>query len=206
MSSILEPAPGFSFLRAELGDSDVSEYIAGLPPVDVLYCAPPNPRWMRWWRKAAGADGSGDYHRFILAWLDLVIRVDARECHLDLGTCRPLVEAALDEHWPGKSEQPARYAAPSTSRGTGMCRTRTSEFTRLSYWRGDAQIPIAESSDAFLSARLRMLPPSVCFDPCIGKGLLSRMAVDNGHRCHGIDINIERLRAAAAYIEAHYGD
>jgi hypothetical protein len=192
---------GFTFLCAELGAHSVGPYLAGLPPIDLLYCAPPNPDWMPWWRRKAGVEGSGDYAIFIESWLEVVLQVDARECHLELGTCRPMVEAALDRRYPHKYEQPCRYAAPSTGRGMGMCRTRTARFSRLSYRRDGPRPPLEESSDAFLNARLKDSPKLICFDPCIGKGLLSRTAIDYGHECHGIDINAARLEAASLYVE-----
>ena len=200
-----EPVEGFTFLCAEIGVEDVREYLAGLPPIDLLYCAPPNSDWMPWWRRQAGLSCQSDYEKFIRSWLDVVLQVDAAECHLEVGVCRSLVEPVLDDHYAIKHEQPARYAAPSTARGTGMSRSRSARFTRLSYSRRPSLVvPTVESSDAFLQARLKGAPKSVCFDPCIGKGLLSRIAVDFGHECHGIELNADRIKSACVYVEDHW--
>ena len=56
-------------------------------------------------------------------------------------------------------------------------------------------------SHEFLYGVLSKVETKACFDPCIGKGLLSRACFDNGHSCHGIELNPTRFKCAVEYIK-----
>ena len=199
---VLTPSPGFSFLVAQVGVDDPSEYLQNLPAIDFVYCAPPNPDSMSFWARLAGTRRL-TYGQFFESFAKILDVVDASEVHLEVGRCRPFVEEwATKKGFPYQAESVTTYAAPTTARGKGMTRTKRT-FARLSFGKSPLEDTSAGSSDSFLDTILANRPPMVCFDPCIGRGLLSRYALKHGHTCHGIELNMERASAAAAFVRDH---
>jgi hypothetical protein len=189
---------GFRFCKAELGKDDIDNYLDSILPIDFVYCSTPNAESMKYWYGDKMKPSS--YEDFFRVLCETCMAVDATEYHIEGGSNGRLIQEFFLSRFEYSMTRKIRYSAPRTSRGEGLVR-RQIPYSLYSF----SNKPIVDFrfdySHEFLNEVLNTETVLACFDPCIGKGLLSRYAVKYGHSCYGIDMNGERLRAAVQFIE-----
>jgi hypothetical protein len=199
---------GFKFLNAEIGVDETHYFIESIKPVDFVYSAPPFPsvyniNYWRWDNGQESADYS--YSDFFDSFSLIMKQLEATEFHIETeGEEDRIIDLFMDKlgyshHYQNK----IMYSAPTTKNGTGLAKRRI-KTSILSFSMRELDLDFDyEYSHEFLEKLLSARNEIVCFDPCIGKGLLSRVAIENGHTCHGIEMNQNRLNCAVEYVRGH---
>lgn len=189
------------------GGGEVFASLAG-GRVAVVYSDPPwNPGNEKWWRRHAGADPPRNYDDLLDAWCGCVAACPLLEHVFCEQSVNPRHRAMLDAAvarcpgWrlPLLEEWTVYYGSPG-SRGCSRP-NRLLHFghrplrTEPSGLRGEAMtLRVFDGFD---------LPEgTVVGDPCVGKGMTSRVAHARGWSCVGTELNPRRLAVAAAWLRA----
>ena len=197
-------------LNADLEDPvTLSAVRSALPgAVSLVYSDPPwNPGNATYWRTHAGAMPCASYDRFLDAWVSVVAECQAR------GTTDVLSEwSANDRHRQMALDAVARNLAwrlPLLEQWTvyygspGSASVRRPNvllhFGRMPLTTAPTGMA-GEPMTIRACAGLRLAPGSWVVDPCMGKGMTSRMAHYFGWNCVGVEINAKRLAAARAWL------
>lgn len=199
------------FLCADLEADDTRGRLESLLPqrCDFVYSDPPwNPGNATYWRTHAGKDPCRDYHRFLDSWVravtsciargatDVFTEQSSKTVHQNMthdaisraGDTWPL---PLVEQWevfygsPGSAS--VRY--PNALLHYGHERIAT-----------DPSGMASEPMTIRVCAGLDFRPGSWVIDPCMGKGMTSRMAVYFDWNCVGVEINQARLDKTLAWL------
>lgn len=180
----------YRLIQGEIGKDDLSDFVKGLPHVDVLYNAPPNPEMMSFWHKYE--DVEYDYETFFSELVRIYKTVDADICYIESGTNYDMLINSL---WYKHVETfEITYSAPMAKRRVPYhlvvaSKTPISLDFKFKY------------SDDLLNAVLNTTKKMNVFDPCIGKGLLLKYAIKYGHCCYGIEYDQSRLDYALQHTQ-----
>jgi hypothetical protein len=192
----------FVFCEGEVGSDDFSEFLAGIPEIDVVYAAPPKREYMPMWYGLAGRRKLA-HEAFMSGFFGILRAVDAPEHHIEVGASNGAAVRAFFASWrkfPHCYERELYYSAPLHARTDGVARCR--HPTRvLAYSDHPVPVPPGKYSHEYLDGLLAGREKLRVFDPVLGKGLLARIAFRHGHACCGIEMNPKRLQVAVACME-----
>jgi hypothetical protein len=171
----------------------------------IVYSDPPwNPGNEKYWRTHAGANPGPGYDRFLAAWCDVVTRC------IDAGTTDVFCEQSSNQHhrqlllravdaagWPIslRGQWTVCYGHPKRP-NTLLHFGRQPLATNPSGLSGEAMTACALSGVAAPAG-------SLIVDPCMGKGMTSRMAVRFGWNFVGVELNQRRMDIAVAWLARH---
>ncbi|WP_330633686.1 hypothetical protein [Halocatena halophila] len=197
---------------ADLERPAQAEQVRQLLPdvVEIVYSDPPwDPGNRKYWRTHADAEHDGDYDRFLDAWCGII-----GECIEERGTRFVCSEQSNDDDnrqlmldavertstWtlPLKGEYTVYYGSPGS-----RSRQRPN---KLLYF-GEEELATdpsgldGEPMTIRACAGLDVEPGSTVFDPCMGKGMTSRMALYYQWDCFGTEINPKRLGKTLTWLE-----
>jgi hypothetical protein len=195
-------SPDYWLYHGEVGKDDVSSFLSQLPKIDLVYAALPKPESFFMWYHLAKRPKLD--HALFFASLTKIWRfLDAQEYHIEVGRSNRQFVVDFFESWgkfPYFVEQDLCYSAPLNGRTPGMAKCRNPTKI-VAYSQKPITIPEVSYSHEYVAHILKRSPKMRCFDPVIGKGLLMRYAVDNGHACYGIEMNESRLQCAKEYVQ-----
>jgi len=197
---------------ADLEEPSHVEQIRELLPdtVEMVYSDPPwNPGNRKYWRTHADADHEGTYGSFLDTWCGLV-----GECISQRDTEYVFTEQSYDDDdrvsflntvrmtnsWtlPLQDQFKVFYGSPGS-------RSRQNPNMLLFY--GDEPLRTdptgldGEPMTIRACAGVDVDPGATVFDPCIGKGMTSRMALYYQWNCIGTEINPKRLGKTITWLE-----
>lgn len=172
---------------------------------DIVYSVPPwNPGTEKWWRRDAKAPPSESYEVLLDSWCQCVASINP--CHvLCEQSCNDKHRAMYDNavsrcsDWklPLYETWTVFYGSP----GSCSC---TRPNTLLHYGHKPLTTnPSGMSGEAMVLRAfegLYLLPEMIVCDPCMGKGMASRMAHFLGCSCAGMEINKHRLDYAIKWL------
>lgn len=180
--------------------------------VELVYSDPPwNPGNRKYWRTKADADHDGSYGSFLDTWCELV-----GECIQGRETRHVFTEQSYDDdhrssflntvEWtdawtlPLQDQFKVFYGSPgSRSRQNPNMLLHFSETPLATDPSGLDGEPMTIRACAGIDAD----PGATVFDPCIGKGMTSRMALYYQWDCVGTEINPKRLGKTITWLERH---
>lgn len=187
--------------HAEIGKDDMSPLLRQLPKIHLVYAALPKPESFQMWYTLAKRPKLA--HSLFAASLMRIWRfLDAEEYHIEIGSSNRQFVLDFFESWgkfPFFAEQDLCYSAPINGRSPGMAKCRNPTQI-VAYSQKPITIPEVMYSHDYVAHILKREPKIRCFDPVIGKGLLMRYAIRNGHACYGIEMNETRLQCADEYV------
>lgn len=198
---------------ADLEEQQDVENIRQLLPetVGVVYSDPPwDPGNRKYWRTHADKDHDGDYDDFLDAWCGLV-----GDCITDRGTRHVCTEQSFDnddarqmfldavdrtETWtlPLSDQFKVFYGSPGS---------RSKQNPNLLMHFSDSELQTdptgldGEPMTIRACAGLDAPAGTWVFDPCIGKGMTSRMALYYQWNCVGTELNSKRLGKTITWLE-----
>lgn len=179
-------------------------------PVSIVYSDPPwNPKIEKWWRRYAGADPQTQYDDLLDAWCRCVaalkpehvfceqsINPRHRQMFLD-AVVRASWTIPLREEWTvyyGGSRSEIRPSMllhfgmqPLSVNPTGLC----GEPVTRKVFDGIELLSIRHERSRWL------------VDPCMGKGMTSRMAAEYGWSCIGTELSAYRLGYTIRWLLQH---
>jgi len=172
-------------------------------PITVVYSDPPwNPGNEKWWRRHADVEPPDSYDALLDAWCSCV--TECRPAHIfcehsAIPRHRAMMMAAIERcrEWtlPLQIEWTVYYGSPK--RPNVLLHFGTSLI---------ATDPAGMSGEAMTLTALVGLgyPPGVTIaDPCIGKGMVSRLAHKLGWNCVGTELNPKRLDRTIEWLLKH---
>lgn len=183
-------------------------YIPQIEHADIVYSDPPwNPGNEKWWRKHAMVDPPESYNKLLDAWCQCVAALKPRHVfceqshnakhramHEDAVSRCAIWELPLCETWT------VFYGSP----GSRSCLRPN---TLLHYGREPIATDPSGMSGEPMTIRvfegLALAPGMVICDPCIGKGMTSRMAHYFGCHCAGMELNKYRLDYTITWLVKH---
>lgn len=188
-------------------DASVDAITMRLPAsIGAVYSDPPwNPGNAQYWRRHAGAALDVDYPMLLTAWHTLVASCCSRGaqhvcCEQSLNRRHRQMFFDAMQGWslPQQGEYTVYYGSP----GSASVR-RPNTLLHFGY------VPLATNPSAMAGeamtirtcAGLGLLPGAWIVDPCIGKGMTSRMAHYFGWNCFGTELNAARLAVTCAWLE-----
>ena len=200
----LEQRLAVADLLVDAGDL-VVEMIAGRG-APLVYSDPPwNPGNEKYWRRHAGASPPDSYDRLLDAWCGLVARIGPRDVFCEQSTQskhRDLFFAAVErcEAWrlPLLEQWTVYYGTP----GPGRDCVRPNVLLHF----GSAPLATDPSGMRGVPMTRRVfegidLPHgSLVVDPCMGKGMTSRLAHERGWNVVGTELNSRRLDYTIAWL------
>jgi len=180
--------------------------------VPLVYSDPPwNPGNRKYWRTKADEDHEGDYDSFLDVWCGLV-----GECIDQRGTKHIFTEQSFGDEYRqlflDAVERCESWTLPLSDQfkvfyGSPGSRSRQRPNMLLHF----AETPLTTDPSGLdgepmtirACAGVDVSEGSYVFDPCIGKGMTSRMALYNQWNCVGTEINAKRLGKAITWLERH---
>lgn len=200
-----------TFMKADITDRLTYQFYDGLVPEGphFVYSDPPwNPGNEKYWRRHASASGTSGYDNFLDSWFEIVsLFVDCGGRHIFaeqsvIPKHRKMFIDAMDRSGlavPLLNEYTVHYGSP----GSASCRRPNTLFHF-----GDVPITTdpsgmhGEPMTIRVCAGIEDKPPgSTVIDPCIGKGMTSRMAHYFGWNCIGTELNPKRLSKTVGWLE-----
>lgn len=151
---------------------------------------------MPMWYKSRGT--VLNYAQFFHALCGICNSTNATECHIEGGENGDCIIQEFSSQYAFCLIRPIIYDAPLNGSGKAFARRRKPYHLFSFSKRQIAQEHFVYSHE-FLERTLARRSPQICFDPCIGKGLLSLYAARHGHSVHGIDLSSSRLQYAIEY-------
>jgi len=199
---------------ADLEESEDVEKIRQLLPdkVEIVYSDPPwNPGNRKYWRTHADAGHDGSYESFLDVWCGLV-----GECITQRGTEHVFTEQSFDDEdrqlFLDAVERVEEWTLPLSDQfkvfyGSPGSRSRQRPNMLLHF--SDTELNTdpsgldGEPMTIRACAGVNFAEGSTVFDPCIGKGMTSRMALYFQWDCVGTEINPDRLGKTITWLERH---
>ena len=178
------------------------EQLASLPRMRLVYSDPPwNPGNAKYWRTHAGDTTRVAYSELLLAWCKVVVASGAtdvfcEQSHIDKHRQMLFDAVAETPEFPPLLEQWIVYY------GSLGC-IRPNSLLHFGEW------PIssnpANRCNAAMTREVFLGFPNLAqgwvLDPCIGKGMTSRMAHQFGMNCLGLELNPKRLAHTLQWLE-----
>ena len=198
---LMKISPDYWLYHGEIGKDDVFPFLSQLPQIDLVYAALPKPENFRMWYHLAKRPIL-NHALFSAGMIEIWRFLDAEEYYIEVGRSNRQFVVDFFETWkkfPYFAEQDLCYSAPLNGRTPGMAKCRNPTQI-LIYSKFPIVVPEITYSHEFVAHILKRSSKLRCFDPVIGKGLLMRYAVKNGHACYGIDMNESRLQCASEFI------
>lgn len=190
-------------LNAEIGKDKeiIFEYLAGLPKIDVIYNAPPNPASIGIWYKMAGNTTRAVYKDFIESLFEIYKYISPKVIMIEVLENKGIINSMLSEWRYYKSVKilPITYTAPLKYNRPGMsyCRKQNEIIVATNDTKLNLDFEF-DYSHEFLCGFFNSNPQYVTgFDPCIGKWLLVRYCQEP----YGIEMNQDRLDEAVKTFE-----
>ena len=190
-AEIVESLQGqrFHFIQGEIGVHNLLPVVTRLGRMDVVYCAPPPPKEMAYWHNDIRTPYT--YFEFFAEMKKIWRAADADEYYIEAGSNAESVARFFTE-WGVFREirtVPILYSAPMDGTSARMAKS-VKPYSLIAVSRRPLTLPPAFTySHELLEGILANRPPSRLFDPCLGKGLLVRAAMAQGHSCAGIEFN-----------------
>ena len=194
-----------SLVVADLRAGGVWTFREAATGVRIIYSDPPwNPGNEKWWRRHAGVEPPPDYAGLLDAWCTDVthhtiehvfceqsVNPRHRQLFLDAVTRCPSWRLPLLEEWTVYYGSPGSRSCtrPNTLLHFGQRRLRTD--------------PSGLSGEAMTSCVFEGLiypTGTIVGDPCMGKGMTSRLAHAAGWCCVGTELNERRLDYAVRWL------
>jgi hypothetical protein len=197
-----------------VADLEVKEHInriKNLLPerIELIYSDPPwNPGNRKYWRTHANKDHDGSYNDFLTKWTDLV-----NYCIENKETSHVFTEQSYnDEHREMFLEHADKWALPLRDKykvfyGSPGSRSRQNPNMLLHF----SKIPLRTNPTGLdgevmtirACAGTNIDSGATVLDPCMGKGMTSRMALYFQWNCIGTELNSKRLGKAITWLERH---
>lgn len=191
----------FIFCEGHIGNSDFSPYLSQLPKINLVYASLPKPEYLPFWNNLVGRKKQ-DQLEFIQGLERILKTVDADEYHLEVNAGNKQEIVDVFENWGAfahYTEMVIYYSAPLDGRTKGMAKKRIPD-QMIVFSKYPIELPNVKYSHEYVEHITKRAKKIVCFDPVIGKGLLARCAIKNGHSCYGIDMNSQRLECTYEYL------
>lgn len=180
--------------------------------IELVYSDPPwNPGNRKYWRTKAEADHDGSYGWFLDIWCGLV-----GECIQEHGTRHVFTEQSYDDDHRSSFLNTVRmtesWDLPLQDRFTvfyGSPGSRSRQNPNMLLHFADTPLQTdpsgldGEPMTIRACAGVDVGPEATVFDPCIGKGMTSRMALYYQWDCIGTEINPKRLGKTITWLERH---
>lgn len=183
-----------------LGDglSVFAMLVAAAGAVPIVYSDPPwNPGNEKWWRRHAGASEPRSYDDFLDAWCAAVAGCGAAHVFTEQsvntkhhGMLLAAVERCAAWRLPLLEEWTVYYGTPG-SRGCMRPNTLL-HFGEQPLLTDPSGLRGVEMTRVVF-AGLDLPPGTTVADPCMGKGMTSRLAHERGWHCIGTELNHRRL-------------
>ncbi len=195
-------------LRA--GSHPFSSLVANMPGKIVVISDPPwSPSDERAWRKLAKADAVGDYDIFLDQWCSSVSAANPEHIFCIIkNSCDETLNRLLRatnrcSQWATilLEQFPVYYGAPGA-----QCR-KINELLHFGHTKADglktdpSKLKGIEIGRCVLNGLSKQF--DIIADPCIGRGLASRIAHEFGKNCIGTEINSWRLRQTVEWLKLH---
>jgi len=199
---------------ADLEEENHVEKVRELLPdqIEVVYSDPPwNPGNRKYWRTHADAEHDGTYGEFLSSWCGIV-----GECIQNRGTQHVFTEQSFDDEdrmsFTNTVRMTESWALPLQNKykvfyGSPGSRSRQNPNMLLHF--GNTELTTdptgldGEPMTIRACAGIDVPPGATVFDPCIGKGMTSRMAMYYQWDCIGTEINPDRLGKTITWLERH---
>ena len=198
---IIQISPSYIFCHGEIGKSDFKPFLQKIPAIDLVYAALPKPENFPFWYKLAKRKKIA-HSQFFFGLCEIWKEVNAPEYHIEVGPSNK--QQVLDfflkwKKFPYFYERELYYSAPLNGKTLGMAKCRNPTQI-LVYSMHPVDVPYVKYSHEYVEFIMNRSERMKVFDPVIGKGLLARFALKNGHDCYGIDMNKERLKCTYEYL------
>lgn len=181
--------------------------VAALPQhIHAVYSDPPwNPGNAQWWRRHAGAALGSDYAQLLHIWHEIVGTCCLRGaqhvlCEQSINTvhCQMFFDSRHSWELPWQGAYQVFYGSPGS---TSVRRPNTLLHFGAQALQTDPTGMAGEPMTIRVCAGLGLPSGAWLVDPCIGKGMISRMAHYFGWNCFGTELNAARLAVACAWLE-----
>ncbi len=196
------------FLCADLEDASTLKQFKSILPdsVNVVYSDPPwNPGNATYWRTHAGYDRCGSYDKFLDAWVavaaecirrgatNVLTEQSANQKHCDMVLAAIKRNAGWD--LPFRKKWRVFYGSPGSA---SVRHPNVLLHFGLADLRADPSDMAGEAMTIRVCSGLHGVTTIV--DPCMGKGMVSRMAHYFGWNCYGIELNRHRLQVTLKWL------
>ncbi len=182
---------------------DFTPFLQKIKPIDFVYCGLAKPDYFRYWYKLAGKPVSITYETYLESIIRMIAELKPKECHLEIskGISDLFFGLADTLDYASIMTLPILYSAPTDHYSNRYAKKRNQDIMAVMS-NSTLELPKTftyshEYLDQVLSIRRKIR----CFDPCIGKGLLTKFALKHGHSCFGIDMNYDRLAVAIKMVK-----
>ncbi len=199
-----------NLLRTDLQDPKTLDLYRRILPdaVQTVYSDPPwNPGNASYWRTHAGLEACASYNAFLDAWIAVVVEAISRGAqdvcteqsikkeHCDMLLKR--IEANPGWTLPLLERWKVYYGSPNSA----GCRLPNEllHFGKTPLLT-DPEGMRAEPMTIRVCAGLKLQPGATLVDPCMGKGMSSRMAHYFGMNCVGSELNPKRLAVTLEWL------